>query len=150
MAKRMVLMRWERFPRFCLGTPALLEIAVRAGLQLGGSPIGNGPHGDEVDKMAKVLDPLLSPPLRAELKVVARKFVEARGDRLDLLGWIAAADLTAGRAALALCGDLGAAARVLAVEPDRARCRRASESMIFWPSRSARTTSRCARPSACT
>jgi hypothetical protein len=117
LAKRMVLMRWERFPRFCLGTPALLEIAVRAGLLLGGCPIGNGPHGDEVDKMAKTLDPLLSPALRAELKVVARRFVEARGDKLDLLSWIAAADLTAGRAALALCGDLGAAARVIAVEP---------------------------------
>ena len=117
LAKRMVLMRWERFPRFCLGTPAMLEIAVRAGLLLGGSPIGNGPHGDEVDKMAKLLDPLLSPPLRAELKVVAHRFVEARGDRLDLLGWIVASDLTAGRAALALCGDLGAAARVIAAEP---------------------------------
>ena len=43
--------------------------------------------------------------------------MEARGDRLDLLGWIVASDLTAGRAALALCGDLGAAARVIAVEP---------------------------------
>jgi len=117
LAKRMVLMRTDRFPRFALGTPALLEIAVRAGLLLGGCPIGNGPHGGEVDKMAKGLDPLLSPPLRAELKVVARKFVEARGDKLDLLGWIVASDLTAGRAALALCGDLGAAARVLAIEP---------------------------------
>jgi tetratricopeptide (TPR) repeat protein len=117
LAKRMVLMRSERFPRFALGTPALLEIALRAGLLLGGCPIGNGPHGDEVDKMAKLLDPLLSSALRAELKVVARKFVEARGDRLDLLGWIVASDLTAARAALALCGDLGAAARVLAVEP---------------------------------
>jgi hypothetical protein len=117
LAKRMVLLRSERFPRFALGTPALLEIAVRAGLLLGGCPIGNGPHGGEVDKMAKTLDALLSSPLRAELKVVAKKFVEARGDRLDLLGWIVASDLTAARAALALCGDLGAAARVLAVEP---------------------------------
>ena len=117
LAKRMVLMRWERFPRFALGTPALLEIAVRAGLLLGGSPIGNGPHGDEVDKMAKILDPLLLPALRAELKVVAKRFVEARGDKLDMLAWIVAADLTAGRAALTLCGDLGAAARVIAVEP---------------------------------
>jgi hypothetical protein len=117
LGKRMVLMRSERFPRFALGTPALLEIAVRAGLLLGGCPIGNGAHGGEVDKMAKVIDPLLSSALRAELKVVAKKFVEARGDRLDLLGWIVAADLTAARAALALCGDLGAAARVIAVEP---------------------------------
>jgi hypothetical protein len=34
-----------------------------------------------------------------------------------LAGWIVASDLTAGRAALALCGDLGAAARVIAAEP---------------------------------
>ncbi len=117
LAKRMVLMRSERFPRFALGTPALLEIAVRAGLQLGGCPIGSGPHGEQVDKMAKTIDGLLSPPLRAELKVVAKKFVDARGDKLDLPSWIVAADLTAARAALALCGDLGAAARVLASEP---------------------------------
>jgi len=117
LAKRMVLMRSERFPRFALGTPALLEIAVRAGLSLGGCSIGNGAHGGEVDKMAKLLDPLLSSALRAELKVVAKKFVEARGDKLDLPSWVVASDLTAGRAALALCGDLGAAARVIAVEP---------------------------------
>ena len=117
LAKRMVLMRSERFPRFALGTPALLEIAVRAGLALGGCAIGNGAHGSEVDKMAKQLDPLLSSALRAELKVVAKKFVEARGDKLDLPSWIVAADLTAGRAALALSGDLGAAARVITGEP---------------------------------
>jgi hypothetical protein len=117
LAKRMVLMRSERFARFALGTPALLEIAVRAGLALGGCPIGNGPHGDEVDKMGKTIDGLLSAPLRAELKVVAKKFVDARGDRLDLPSWIVASDLTAARAALALCGDLGAAARVLSSEP---------------------------------
>jgi len=117
LAKRMVLMRSERFPRFALGTPALLEIAVRAGLLLGGCPIGNGVHGDEVDKMAKTFDGLLSPALRAELKLVAKRFVEARGDKLDLPLWIVASDLTAARAALALCGDIGAAARVLAAEP---------------------------------
>jgi hypothetical protein len=84
LAKRMVLMRSERFPRFALGTPAMLEIALRAGLLLGGCPIGNGVHGDQVAKMAKTLDALLSPPLRAELKGAAKRFVEARGDKLDL------------------------------------------------------------------
>jgi hypothetical protein len=34
---------------------------------LGACPIGNGVHGDEVDKMAKTTDPLLTPSLRAEL-----------------------------------------------------------------------------------
>jgi golgin subfamily B member 1 len=74
-------------------------------------------HGNEVDKMAKTLDALLTSGLRAELKLVAKKFVEARGDQLDLPMWIVTSDLTASRAALAVCGDMGAAARVLTAEP---------------------------------
>jgi tetratricopeptide (TPR) repeat protein len=116
-AKRMVLLRPERFPRFALGTGAALEIAVRAGLQLGGAPIGKGDHGTEVDKMAKKIDGLLSTPLRAELKGVAKRYVEACGDQVDIPRWIVASDLTAARAALVLCGDIVAAARVLALEP---------------------------------
>jgi tetratricopeptide (TPR) repeat protein len=117
LAKRMVLLRPERFPRFALGTPSALEIAARAGLQVGGAPIGAGAHGDAVDKMAKQLDGYLSAPLRAELKTLARRYVDARGDRIDIANWIVATDLTASRAALALCGDIVAAARVLALEP---------------------------------
>ena len=117
LAKRLVLMRPERFPRFALGTTSALEIAVRAGLQLGGSPIGPGDHPEEVDKMAKQIEGLLAAPLRTELKGMAKRYVEACGDKLDLAGWIAASDLTASRAALVLCGDIVAAAQVLAVEP---------------------------------
>jgi hypothetical protein len=117
LAKRMMLLRPERLPRLALATASALDIAVRAGLQLGGTPIGPGDHGQEVDKMAKHLDGLLAAPLRAELKVVARRFVEACGERVDINRWIVASDLTASRAALALCGDIVAAGRVLALEP---------------------------------
>ncbi|HEX7507044.1 MAG TPA: hypothetical protein VF550_09750 [Polyangia bacterium] len=117
LTKRMVLLRPERFPRFALGTTSALEIAVRAGLQLGGSPIGPGNHGPEVDKMAKQLDGLLTAPLRTELKSMARRYVEACGDKLDITGWIASSDLTASRVALVLCGDLVAAGQVIAIEP---------------------------------
>jgi len=117
LAKRMVLLRPARFPRFALGTTSALEIAVRAGLQLGGSPIGHGDHGDEVDKMAKLLGGLLTTPLRTELKGVAKRYVEACGDKIDIAGWIGFSDLTASRAALALCGDIVAAGQVIAVEP---------------------------------
>lgn len=117
LAKRIVQLRPERFPRFTLGTPSALDIAVRAGLQLGGSPIGAGAHGDAVDKLAKQLDGLLSAPLRSELKVLAKRYVEACGDRVEIDKWIVASDLTASRAALAICGDVGAAAHVLAIEP---------------------------------
>ncbi len=117
LAKRMVLLRPERFPRFALGTMSALDIAVRAGLQLGGSPIGPGDHGDAVDKMAKQLDGLLAAPLETELKGLAKRYVEACGDKVDLAAWIVASDLTASRAALVLCGDIVAAAQVLAIEP---------------------------------
>jgi len=117
LAKRMVLLRPERFPRFALATPSSLEILVRAGLQLGGSPIGPGEHGEEVDKMAKLLEGQLAAPLRSELRSLAKRYLEACGDSLDIPTWIAASDQTASRAALALCGDVVAASRVLALEP---------------------------------
>jgi tetratricopeptide (TPR) repeat protein len=117
LTKRMVLLRPERFPRFALGTTSALDVAVRAGLKLGGSPIGPGDHGREVDKMAKKLDGLLAAPLRTELKALAKRYVDACGDKVDIPGWIVASDLTASRAALVLCGDIVAAAQVLAIEP---------------------------------
>ena len=117
LAKRMVQLRAERFPRFALSTGAALEIAVRAGLQLGGSPIGPGEHGQEVDQMAKHLDGFIAAPLRAELKGLARRYVETCGEQVDIGKWIIASDLTASRAALVLCGDIVAASRVLAIEP---------------------------------
>jgi tetratricopeptide (TPR) repeat protein len=117
LAKRMVQLRPERFPRFALATGSALDIAVRAGLQLGGSPIGPGDHGGEVDKMAKHLDAFIASPLRAELKVLAKRYVEACGEQVDIGKWIIASDLTASRAALVLCGDIVAASRVLAIEP---------------------------------
>jgi hypothetical protein len=117
LAKRMVLLRPERFPRFALGTPSALDIAARAGLQIGGAPIGPGEHGEAVDKMAKQLDGYLSSPLRAELKSLSKKYVEACGNSIDIAQWIVATDLTASRAAMALSGDIVAAARVLALEP---------------------------------
>jgi tetratricopeptide (TPR) repeat protein len=117
LAKRMVLLRPERFPRFALGTASGLEIAVRAGLQLAGTPIGPGEHGDEVDRMAKQLEGKLADALRTELKGLGKKYLETCGNKLDIATWIGASDLTASRAALVLCGDVVAACRVLALEP---------------------------------
>ncbi|MBN2573686.1 MAG: hypothetical protein JXP73_03910 [Deltaproteobacteria bacterium] len=117
LAKRMMQLRPERLPRLALPTGAALDIAVRAGLQLGGAPVGPGEHGPAVDKMAKQLDGLLASPLRAELKVLAKRYVEACGAEVDIGKWIVASDLTVSRAALALSGDVVAASRVLALEP---------------------------------
>jgi tetratricopeptide (TPR) repeat protein len=117
LAKRMVGLRPERFPRFALGTASALDTAVRAALQLAGSPVAAGEHPGEVDRMTKQLDEGLPVPLRTELKVLARNYVESCAGQIDVGKWLVASDLTAARAALAICGDVGAAARVLALEP---------------------------------
>lgn len=117
LAKRLVFLRPERFPRFAVATPAALEIALRAALRLGGVAIGAGDHPAEVEQMIKDLDGLVPAPLKAELKGLARQYFEARGDALSVPEWIVASDLTAARAALALSGDVVAAGRVLNAEP---------------------------------
>jgi tetratricopeptide (TPR) repeat protein len=117
LAKRMVQLRPERFPRFALATVSALDVAIRAGLQLGGSPIGAGDHPQEVEQMVKHLEGALATPLRTELKSLAKRYVDVCGTAVDIVKWIVASDLTAARAALVLCGDIVAASRVLAIEP---------------------------------
>jgi hypothetical protein len=117
LGKRMAFMRPERFARFALMTPVALDIAVRAALALGGAPIGHGPHNGEVERTRSKLAELVPQPLAAELSVLARRFLEARGEIIDIPSWIAAADLTAARAAFVLSSDLPSAVRVLSAEP---------------------------------
>jgi hypothetical protein len=67
--------------------------------------------------MVKQLDGLLSKAVRNQLKALASRYAETTGNQVDIAQWIVASDLTASRAALAICGDIGAAAHVLALEP---------------------------------
>jgi len=108
-------MRWERFPALPWARRRCWRSG-RAGCYSAEVRLAMARTVDEVDRWPRY-STRYSCRLAAELKVVAKRFVEARGDKLDMLAWIVAADLTAGRAALTLCGDLGAAARVIAVEP---------------------------------
>jgi hypothetical protein len=117
LAKRMAFLRPERFPRFALVTPVALDIAVRAALALGGVPVGHGPHNGEVERTRSKLAELVEAPLAAELSAAAKRFLEARGEVIDIPAWIAAADLTAARAAFVLSSDLPSAVRVLSAEP---------------------------------
>jgi tetratricopeptide (TPR) repeat protein len=117
LGKRMAFLRPERFPRFALVTPVALDIAVRAALALGGAAVGHGPHNGEVERTRSKLAELVPAPLASELSVVAKRFLEARGEVIDIPAWIAAADLTAARAAFVLSSDLPAAVRVLSAEP---------------------------------
>jgi tetratricopeptide (TPR) repeat protein len=117
LGKRMAFLRWERFPRFALVTPVALDIGVRAALSLGGAPIGHGPHNGEVERTRSQLAEFVPEPVARELSVVARRFLEARGEVIDIPAWIAAADLSAARAAFVLSSDLPSAVRVLGAEP---------------------------------
>lgn len=117
LGKRMAFLRPERFPRFALMTPAALDVAVRAALALGGAPIGHGPHNGEVERTRSQLAELVPQPLAHELSLAAKRFLEARGEVIDIPSWIAAADLTAARAAFVLSSDLPSAVRVLSAEP---------------------------------
>jgi tetratricopeptide (TPR) repeat protein len=117
LGKRMAFLRPERFPRFALVTPVAMDIAVRAALALGGAPIGHGPHNGEVERTRSKLAELVQGPLATELSAVAKRFLEVRGEIIDIPAWIAAADLTAARAAFVLSSDLPSAVRVLSAEP---------------------------------
>jgi tetratricopeptide (TPR) repeat protein len=117
LAKRMAFLRWERFPRVALITPAALDIAVRAALALGGrriNGVAHQDHSEDVEKTRSKLTELVPKPLAHQLTALAKEF---RGDELDISGWIAGADLTAARAAFVLSSDLPAAIRVLGAEP---------------------------------
>jgi tetratricopeptide (TPR) repeat protein len=117
LGRRMAFLRPERFPRFALMTPAALDIAVRAALALGGAPIGHGPHNGEVERTRSKLAEFVPQPVTHELAVMAKRFLEARGEVIDIPAWISAADLSATRAAFVLSSDLSAAVRVLSAEP---------------------------------
>jgi tetratricopeptide (TPR) repeat protein len=117
IGKNLTLLRPERFLRFAAPKPETLDIAVRAALVLAGLAVGNGTHNGEVDKLTGELRKLVPRQVTERLAVVARKLVSARGDSIDVQGWITAADLTAARVGFVLTSDLKAAARVISSEP---------------------------------
>jgi tetratricopeptide (TPR) repeat protein len=117
LSKRMAFMRPERFLRCALPTAAVLDVALRVVLALGGCPVGPDAEKGEVARLTELLRRTVSPQAIEQLTFVAPKFVAARGDKIDFDKWIVATDLSAARAALVMTGDLWAAARVIASEP---------------------------------
>ena len=117
MGKRMAFLRPERFVRSAVPSVPALDIALRAALALGGSPIGSGVHNGEVDRLTTDLRRLVPKPVTDQLAAVGRKLVSARGDAIDVQGWMGAADLTAARVGFALTNDLASATRVISTEP---------------------------------
>jgi tetratricopeptide (TPR) repeat protein len=117
MGKSMALLRPERFLRSAVPSSAALEVALRAALAPGGAAGGAPAQRGEVERFAADLARIVPKPVLDQVTGVARKLVAARGDSLDVTGWMAAADLTAARVGFALTSDLGAAMRVISTEP---------------------------------
>lgn len=107
----MSFLRPERFVRHALPAPGALATALQALLLLGGAS-GDGADA-EATRLAAQLRKSVSPALAETLATAALRLVQARGPTADLARWLAGTDLTSARVGLLLCGDLGAAARVL-------------------------------------
>jgi tetratricopeptide (TPR) repeat protein len=110
LAGQMAFLRPERILRFAFGTPAAIELGMRAALGLGAPLTGVYAANPELNQMLTVLRRTVAPPVVSAIGVAGRALTEARGDTIDVTKWLAATHLTAARTALVMTGDLGAAA----------------------------------------
>jgi golgin subfamily B member 1 len=117
IAGQMAFLRPERILRFAFGTPAAIELGMRAALGLGAPPTGVFAANPELNQMLAYLRRSVAPPIVTAIAAAGRALVEARGEHIDVTKWLAATHLSAARTALVLTGDLGAAARVIMSEP---------------------------------
>ncbi len=117
LAGQMAFLRPERILRFAFGTPAAIELGMRAALALGAAPTGVFATNTELNQMVTYLRRSVAPPVINQIIAAGRALSEARGEHIDVTKWLAATHLSAARTALVLTGDLGAAARVIMSEP---------------------------------
>ena len=115
LAPHFSFLRPERFPKVALRTPPVLH-GVLGVLRALGTPNGGPPLEGEAGQLKAHLVRTMPPAALAKLAEVSRA-LGADGEPLDIERWIAAADLSAGRLALALTGELAAAFRVISSEP---------------------------------
>jgi hypothetical protein len=126
---------WLRSEHFvCTLVPhvAYLEDLFLAALRIGAPSLPMpAPVKARVDLVKDAILPVLEPAQVASLRFFVSAFVD-RGGRTSLRAWARAAELTASRAGLLLCGDLAPACAILAGEPsgmDRVR-----DLETFWMS----------------
>jgi hypothetical protein len=127
--------REEHFVCTLVPSVAYLESIFYAALLLGAPSL----HlSDDVRERAKVFSqaivPCLEPPQIERLRRLVARFL-ARGGRTNLKSWVRAAEWTACRAGLLLCGELSTAADALANEPGAEA--RITELETFWASEQA-------------
>ena len=117
---QMAFLRPERLLRFAFGTPAAIELGLRAALALGATAPPRTTsrrerRGRPADRVpaARRAAARSSPRWRRPGARWPRRAAKTSTSR----SWLAATHLSAARTALVLTGDLGAAARVIISEP---------------------------------
>jgi tetratricopeptide (TPR) repeat protein len=116
LGSRLAFTRPERYLRYALPTSRDIEAALR-GMLLAldvDPPAATASDPAEADRIAAEIRRSVAPQVREPLGAAARKWAGGHPG-LDVAAWIAAADLTAGRAGLIACLDLETAARLLAL-----------------------------------
>ncbi len=109
-------MREEHFVRLLVPGLKNLEEIFLAALSIGNPGLPLNPQvKEQVIPLARALAPILEPQQVDRLRGSFLRFVD-EGGRVNLQRWSQAADRTASRAGLLLCGDLRAAAAVLELE----------------------------------
>ncbi|MBI4953276.1 MAG: hypothetical protein HY908_14690 [Myxococcales bacterium] len=118
--RQLAYYREERFVRLLYPSVVDLEEAFLAALVVGnpGLPLAAGVKA-RVEPIAKAIEPLLERTQVDRLRGAFLRFVED-GGRTNLGHWAAAADATARRAGLLLCGDLTVAEAMTRAEDPRA------------------------------
>jgi lipopolysaccharide biosynthesis regulator YciM len=115
LAPHFSFLRPERFPKVALRTPPILH-SVLGVLRALGTPNGGPALEGEAGQLKAHLARTMPPAALARLAEASRG-LGADGEPIDIERWIAAADLSAARLALALSGELAAAFRVISSEP---------------------------------
>jgi tetratricopeptide (TPR) repeat protein len=114
LGSRLAFTRPERYLRYALPTSRDVEAALRGMLQAleVEPPEAAASDPAEADRIAAEIKRTVAPQVLEPLGAAARKWAAGHGS-LDVTAWIAAADLTAGRAGLIACLDLETAVRML-------------------------------------
>lgn len=114
--RHMAYYRGEFFVKVMCPAVTDLEDLFLAALLVGSPGLPIAAHiKSRVEPISKALQPLLDAERRAVLRELFKAFV-ADGGRTNLLSLSDSIDKTACRAGLLLCGDIGCAARLLALE----------------------------------
>lgn len=127
--------REEHFVCTLVPSVAYLEELFLAALSIGAPEIELLPEvRARIELVAEAIVPVLDPPRLERLRRQVARFL-ARGGRTSLRRWAQAAEWTALRAGLLLCGDLSTACDVVSAEPNANE--RMQELERFWASEEA-------------